>query len=332
MAIQKRIILAAGHGGTDPGSVGSGTTEREECIRLVNSMASKLRKDKRISVVIVPHSLGLVDTINWVNARYGSINQGVVVEVHKNCCNAKGTETWYYGGSSTSHSLAKKFQTAMAGYMKTPNRGVKPDTANRFGRLGIVRDTNTWAILAEAGFIVGESLNTAKHSEALYRGALALWGLKPKVAPKPPKPPKPPQKPTTNKHVLAYRKAYVKTDNEEFFTEPGAEFVNLVTGKTIKTYSGGDKFTSFTTFAIGNQRYYTTAYSHGRILKENYLGLIRKEELTKSDSTPPTPPVVDDYPEEPKVDIKELEARVSKLENIFNAIKAFFQSLFGSKD
>lgn len=33
-----------------------------------------------------------------------------------------------------------------------PNRGAKPDTSARYGRLGEVRDTKAWAWLVECGF------------------------------------------------------------------------------------------------------------------------------------------------------------------------------------
>ena len=322
MAISKHVILAAGHGGTDPGSTGQGTTEREECIKLVNETASRLRADKRIKVTVVPHSLGLRDTIAWVNARFSNINQAVAIEVHKNCCNASGTETWYYGGSDSSKTLASKFQNALAKYVKTRNRGVKPDTSNRHGRLGFVRDTNTWALLAEAGFIKGETLKTAKHSEGLYRGTLALWGLTK------PAPPPPPPAPTTDAKVLQYRKNFVLTGGENYKTVAGAEFINLLNARVIKKYRKGDEFTAYSTFKVGDTRYYTTEYSHKRIMKENYLGAIEKGSLEKPNtSLPPTPPIVIDYPKEPEVDIKKLEQRLSLLETIVEGIIKFLKAI-----
>lgn len=196
--IQRRAIITAGHGGGDPGAVGQGTTEAAEVIDIVNRTVEILRKDGQIDVVHVPNELGFEAAIAWLNARYTDIDAGLFVDVHKNSTvNAHGVETWY-ADDPDSKEIALRVQSALAEFSGLPNRGVKSDVTNRFGRLGSLRDSNTWATLVELGFVsdggdpVGGSANQ-KYAEALARGILRVWNLSPKPAPAPvqPQPPVP---------------------------------------------------------------------------------------------------------------------------------------------
>ena len=196
--IQRRVFLCAGHGGGDPGAVGQGTTEAAEVIDIVNRTADFLRKDAQVEVIHVPNELGFQQAISWLNARYTNIDSGVFVDVHKNSTvNAHGVETWY-ADDPDSREIALRVQSGLVQFSGLRDRGVKPDTSNRFGRLGSLRDTNTWAVLPELGFVsdggdpVGPSANQ-KYAEALSKGLLRIWNLAPKPAPVPtqPQPPVP---------------------------------------------------------------------------------------------------------------------------------------------
>lgn len=187
--MQKRIILASGHSGGDPGATGQGTTEAAQTIAITNALVGKLQADGQITVVQVPNELGLVDSINWVNKNFKNTDDGYCLEIHKNSgVGAHGVEMWYWSNDAASQSKA---QTVLNGLVKVtglPNRGVKGDATNRYGRLGWIRDTNPWAGLAECGFITdgGDFLDPDKYAQGLMEGILALWGLTPKsTAPAP---------------------------------------------------------------------------------------------------------------------------------------------------
>lgn len=199
--MNKRIILAAGHGGGDSGATGQGTTEAVECIQIVNRAADKLRADGQLEVVVVPHELGLVAGINWVNARYKNLEDALCIEVHKNATvNAHGIEVWYWGKDTKSQALA---QALLGGIMTVAgmptSRGAKGDDTNRWGSLGWIRETNPWALLVEMGFVSdgGDAVDDPaddRYAEGLKLGVLRVFGLTPK-APQPvplPEPPTPP--------------------------------------------------------------------------------------------------------------------------------------------
>lgn len=189
--IKRRVILCAGHGGGDPGSMGQGTTEAAEVIDIVNRTVDFLRKDGQIEVIHVPNELSFTQSIAWVNTRYKDIDDAVAIDVHKNAfVGAKGGETWY-ADDPDSKLIAQRIQSGVATVLT--NRGVKPDTQNRWGRLGWCRDVNTWAPLVEMGFVsdggdpVGGAANQ-RYAEALALGILSIWGLRPKPVSVPPAP------------------------------------------------------------------------------------------------------------------------------------------------
>lgn len=183
--IKRRVILCAGHGGGDPGSVGQGTSEAAEVIDIVNRAVDFLRRDGQVEVIHVPNELSFEQSIAWVNARYKDIDDGVAIDVHKNAfVGAKGVETWY-ADDPDSRLIAQRIQARLAAH-RGPDRGVKPDTQNRWGRLGWCRDVNLWAPLVEAWFVsdggdpVGGTANQG-YAEALSRGILNIWNLAPRV-------------------------------------------------------------------------------------------------------------------------------------------------------
>lgn len=179
MAIQKRVILAAGHGGGDNGAVGQGTTEAHETIQITNKVAEALR-NKGIDVVVVPHELNLGATIDWINARFKGLNDGLAIEIHKNSGGGTGSEVWTpsYPDDTSKHT-ATKIAEAMAAATGLRNRGVKYAQNNRWGRLGFTDDTNTYALLIEAGFIDIDPNDDGadnKFAQGIAQGILNIFG------------------------------------------------------------------------------------------------------------------------------------------------------------
>lgn len=190
--IKRRVILCAGHGGGDPGSMGQGTTEAAEVIDITNRTVDFLRRDGQIEVIHTPNELSFEQSIAWVNARYKDIDDGVAIDIHKNAfVGAKGGETWY-ADDADSKLIAQRIQNNGLATVLI-NRGVKPDTQNRWGRLGWCREVNTWAPLVEVGFVsdggdpVGAVANQ-RYAEALAKGILSIWNLTPKPISAPPAP------------------------------------------------------------------------------------------------------------------------------------------------
>jgi hypothetical protein len=180
MAIKNRVILAAGHGGGDNGAVGQGTTEANETIQITNRVADILRNSGKVEVVVVPHELNLGATIDWINARYKGLEDGLSIEIHKNSGGGTGSEVWAPSyPDATSKANAAKIADALAAATGLRNRGVKEAQNNRWGRLGFTDDTNTYALLVEAGFIDVDSNDDnadAAFAKGIAQGVLNILG------------------------------------------------------------------------------------------------------------------------------------------------------------
>lgn len=178
MSIQKRVILAAGHGGGDNGAVGQGTTEANETVQITDRVAALLQ-NKGVEVVVVPHSLNLSPTIDWINARYKGLENALAIEIHKNSGGGTGSEVWTPSyPDAISKDNATKIANALASATGLKNRGIKEAQNNRWGRLGFTDDTNTYALLIEAGFIDVDSNGDeadAKFAQGIANGILAIF-------------------------------------------------------------------------------------------------------------------------------------------------------------
>lgn len=187
MAIQKRVILAAGHGGGDSGAVGQNTTEAHETVQITDRVAAALR-DKGVEVHVVPHTLGLGATIDWINARFKGLEDGIALEIHKNSGGGTGNEVWTPSyPNATSKANAAKIVEAMTSSTGLRNRGVKEAQNNRWGRLGFCDDTHPYALLVEAGFIDVDSNSDdadEKFAQGIAQGVLNVFGSS-AVAPTP---------------------------------------------------------------------------------------------------------------------------------------------------
>lgn len=296
--MNKLLILAAGHGGGDSGTTGQGTTEAAQCIDIVNRVADKIRTDGQISVYVVPHELGLVDTINHINQRFG-VGAGYCLEVHKNCCGAKGVEGWFYAADGESARLMKIITDALAAETSLPNRGVKDERTNRHGKLGFIHDTKPTAGLIEAGFIdldpVGAEAND-RYAQGVFKGVLGLWGLSPKVAPQPQPQPAPAPAPAPTPVEWIYR-------------------VTNLDGAQIGVYKEGANAWNKYHSVNGSARIYDRS---GTDVTSQFVEEFRPKE-PQTEPTPPEPQPI------PKPVIVPTESLWAWLLGIFSVVKSFLE-------
>lgn len=172
------IVLAAGHGGTDPGAVHGDHNERDQVIEIVDEMA-RLLKSWRIDVVVAPHDQDTHQTIPYLNERYG-FGDAWVIEVHRDSATGLSHDDasrrcgCYYGTSSGSRLIGNFIRDSMKGHGAHSNTWARPDTASNHGSLGWIRNTRQLAHLLELGFMQGS--NSQNHLMFLAEiGAKALF-------------------------------------------------------------------------------------------------------------------------------------------------------------
>jgi N-acetylmuramoyl-L-alanine amidase len=158
----RTVFVSMGHnkaraykiGPMDLGAAHNGETE----FKYVEKVAVELKKLSipNVALVFVPVGLGIDARVKWINAR--SKDGDAVIELHMDSgpTSASGCTTFFFAGSDYAQAKAKLFQMEYTRITGLPGRGVKPDTATRFGRLGIIRDTRPLCLLLEMGFLTNE--------------------------------------------------------------------------------------------------------------------------------------------------------------------------------
>jgi N-acetylmuramoyl-L-alanine amidase len=143
----KRIFVAAGHGGKDPGAVSGKNIEREIAIHVVDTAFKLLSGQDKAGrqVVKVPHAKNLVEEVAYINANCNAAYD-LAINVHLNS-NAgtpgTGTETWY-----GHKELAQEVNDELVKTLGLKNRGIKRN--NNFYFNGMVRCASC---IVELGFI-----------------------------------------------------------------------------------------------------------------------------------------------------------------------------------
>ena len=151
------ICFDPGHGGQDPGAVASDGTKE-------SALAFLLARRAKESLLRHEHQIIWTRTTD----RFVEIAERPRIALREQAdafisfhCNAaaspaRGIEAWVVAGDKRSEAAAKTMLQTM-GLIITGLRvrGVKPDTANRHGRLGVLR--GCWqqmpAVLIECGFL-----------------------------------------------------------------------------------------------------------------------------------------------------------------------------------
>lgn len=185
--MNKTIILDAGHSLSIPGALANHTAEAKEAIKIRDLLVPLLKQN--FTVASVPDNLNLLDSINWVNKNYPSLNAGLALAIHLNVGGgrASGAETFYYADKERSRKIA---QTIIDNYCRLTgfrNRGAKPDDRTRYRRLGWIRDTKPWSCIIECCFIDNpEDLKKLQAdyqaiAQALYIAICAVYGIKPLI-------------------------------------------------------------------------------------------------------------------------------------------------------
>lgn len=158
----RKLFLDLGHSRMFPGAKGF----RDE-VTFVREIAKELKPliDTQKWVVIdVPEMLAitgnqqLVRRINWINVN-GTEND-YLLSIHANASSngsIRGVTTCYMEGTRAKGAAIKLSQAiAKATGIPVWLTGEFPDTSNRWGRIGMVRDTKPFALLAECGFVTNQ--------------------------------------------------------------------------------------------------------------------------------------------------------------------------------
>jgi len=159
------VVIDAGHGGTDPGSVWNGVKEKDLTLDLALRM-EKLLQEAGYQTVLTRRT----DVYVELGRRAEIANQhpdAVFVSLHFNAImspDITGVETYYL--SEGGRKLAEVVHTQLMRKLNSKDRGVKR------GNLKVLRDTKGKAILVEGGFI-SNRWESQRCAAGWYRQVLA---------------------------------------------------------------------------------------------------------------------------------------------------------------
>lgn len=186
------VVIDAGHGGIDGGSVGyAGTIEKEINLQYANALKQYLESANIKTVMTRENDDGLYDNsgkskkLSDMLNREKIINEckpDLVVSIHMNSFSQKsvwGANTFYSKNSEQSKILATYIQTALSKYVTTYVNTPK------VGDYFMLNCTEYTSVLVECGFISNPDeeyrLNTAEHRNlvaySIYCGILLYLGF-----------------------------------------------------------------------------------------------------------------------------------------------------------
>lgn len=173
------VVIDAGHGGVDPGSIGYKTKVKESDINLsvANILAEKLKKFGITVVMTRPDSKGLygMSIVNYKKRDMlkrreiiEAINPNMVISIHMNSYtrhNLRGAQVFYDKSSEISQMLALNIQDQFAEKIPSSDKGIA------IGDYYMLKCTNAASVIAECGFLSNEEdeklLITKEHQEKI---------------------------------------------------------------------------------------------------------------------------------------------------------------------
>jgi N-acetylmuramoyl-L-alanine amidase len=152
----RKIIISAGHGGTDPGASGNGYIERDLAIELRNLIVAEL-KALGITALTDDDKNALKQTLLWLRGKFTTGD--ILVDIHWNAAanpEAKGSEVIVPEKASAFElNLAKELLHCFTVF-GFRDRGVKPETETARKSLGWMRP-GAENVLIEVCFISNQT-------------------------------------------------------------------------------------------------------------------------------------------------------------------------------
>ena len=184
--LSKKVVLDAGHGGADPGAIGSGGTKEKDVTLQIALKTGAILKNHGVSVVYTREK-DLATTKKLETSERVSIankaKADLFVSIHANSFTdktAKGQETYAYKSGTTGYKLAESIQKELVAASGLRNRGVK--TASYY----VLLHSSMPAVLVETAFIsnpdeeklLKDSAWQQKTAVAIAKGILNTLGIK----------------------------------------------------------------------------------------------------------------------------------------------------------
>ena len=158
--------LDFGHGGKDPGAVGTNKTKESDTVLKIGKLI-KANLEKSNEKVITTRDTDLYFSLDYRSNKANKENCDYFVSIHMNSAtnkSAKGVEVWVYDEKSKVYNLAKNICSNLSKDINTPNRGVKISKS-----FSVLRKTKMPALLIEVDFISNLSVENSLKDETYIK-------------------------------------------------------------------------------------------------------------------------------------------------------------------
>ncbi|MBE9047040.1 N-acetylmuramoyl-L-alanine amidase [Pleurocapsales cyanobacterium LEGE 10410] len=162
-----RVVIDAGHGGKDPGTVGIGGTQEKDIVLPISLDVAEILRKQEIEIIMTR------DTDNFISLEgrtdlANDIDADLFVSIHANAINlsrpdVNGLETYYY---KSGRRLAEIIHWSILNGVKIDNRNI------RRARFYVLRHSTMPAVLVEVGFLTG-AVDAARLKDPDYRRQMA---------------------------------------------------------------------------------------------------------------------------------------------------------------
>lgn len=140
-----KVFLSAGHGGSDPGAVANGLTEKSINLNALLSCQTELVKHG--VTVICSRKTDVDDPVSQEVKEANASNADIAVSFHANAGGGDGFEAFYYSTSAEGKKLARLCEKYVKGLGQN-SRGIKCGDKLRF-----IKDTKMTSVLVESFFV-----------------------------------------------------------------------------------------------------------------------------------------------------------------------------------
>jgi N-acetylmuramoyl-L-alanine amidase len=176
-AVNKKVVVDAGHGGTEVGATYGGIYEKDINLTIAKYVRAELEKNG--VRVYMTRTTDVTTSLSSRTTLANSINADLFVSIHNNAMtnksSIKGTEVLYptstiVKNGISAYSLAVKLQNTVSGLAGTYNKGV----INR-NNLYVLNHTKMPAVIVEVAYMTNYSdLRKLKDKEFLEKAGRAI--------------------------------------------------------------------------------------------------------------------------------------------------------------
>ena len=155
--MSKTFVIDPGHGGNDPGAVGSGLKEKDLTLDISKCLEKKLNEKYEVNVRLT-RTTDKTTSLQYRTDFANKLNAACFLSIHINAGGGTGFESFVVPNAHPKSAglLQNNIHTRMSPVLKKHglrDRGKKVDTQTRHKRLHVLRATKMKACLVEIGFI-----------------------------------------------------------------------------------------------------------------------------------------------------------------------------------